>query len=108
MPHFHPLGVAEGDYLRTNASVLVACHITATCDTNWEHRFSHPRRSQGCQNVAYHLKRKRKTTGEFTYAVHTHTHAPRQHQIQEVFTPATWWSRDGEHAGNVECWEFHL
>lgn len=74
MPHFHPLGVVEGDYLRVNASVLVACHVIATCDTNWGHSFSHPRRSQGCQNVAYHLKRKRKTRGEFTYALHTCTH----------------------------------
>lgn len=42
------------DYLRANVSVLLACHVIATCDFNWGHSFSQPKKSIGCQT--YHLK----------------------------------------------------
>ena len=90
MPRFHPLGVVKRDYLRAGASVLVACVLLLPVDTNWGHRFSHPRRSQGCQNIACHLKwEKRDNRSVCLFSMRTHTAPPpRQHQIQEEFTPA--------------------
>lgn len=40
MPHFHPSGICD-NYFWAKASVLPACHIIATCDFSWSHRFSH-------------------------------------------------------------------
>lgn len=44
----------------------------ATCDFDRNHGFSHPKRSQGCQNVSYHLKWKTKQQ-ENSRTWYTHT-----------------------------------
>ena len=83
MPRFHPLGVVKRDYLRAGASVLVACVLLLPVDANWGHRFSHPRRSQGCQNIVWHLRWKKQNNRSICLcSMHAHTQLPRPDSIR--------------------------
>ena len=101
MPRFHPLGVVKRDYLRAGASVLVACVLLLPVDTNWGHRFSHPRRSQGCQNIACHLKwEKRDNRSVCLCSMRTHTYSSPAQTASDtggIYTCRVW-SRGPEHA----------
>lgn len=48
MPHFYPSGIFEGDYLRANSSVLLACQSIVTCDFNWSLSRSIPKFRKLC------------------------------------------------------------
>ena len=101
MPRFHPLGVVKRDYLRAGASVSVACVLLLPVDTNWGHRFSHPRSSQGCQNIACHLKwETRNNRSVCLCRMRTHAHSsPAQTALDTggIYTCHVW-SRGPEHA----------
>lgn len=110
MPRFHPLGVVKRDYLRAGASVSVACVLLLPVDTNWGHRFSHPRSSQGCQNsLSSEVGNAKQQECLLMQDAHARTQFPRPDSTgyrRNLHLPCV--VQGSRACLSVECWEFHL